>query len=125
MTITNQELQNNFSEWCSVYAYLKDPNNKPDFLLNNDQGVYSIKTWSHTSPKPTITDLLNLSTDDMKSYRNSFHIDEFLSQANDILKSGYLLLWSRLRTLEGTTFQTNDEVLSDLRTNLLTFLNNE
>lgn len=126
MPITNEDLQKDFGGWCETYAYKNDSELRPSFKLKYDQGIYSLNTWIHTSPKPTLSDLLALNLEDKKSYDNLFSINEFLSQANPILKAGYLLLWTRLRTAEGADagmLADPTQVLEDLRQSLLTELN--
>ena len=116
---SNEELQADFSTWCAAYAYKKDPDTVPVFTIHKDQNVYAINSWGHSSPQPSIADLLALDDADKTHYQNLHAIDTFFAQADTRLKAGYLLLWKRIRQAEG---ETPDDIFADLRSALLTRL---
>ena len=117
-----ETLHANFGTWLEVYAYVNDSRTRPQFTFSVSSGFYSIDLWNHTTPKPTIEDLLKLSEEQLNSYQVVRGIDNFLAQKNPIFESGYVLFWSRIRALEGVKFATNQELLYDLRKSMISHL---
>jgi hypothetical protein len=117
MPITLDELKADFATWCATYAFLQDPNTELVMTFSVDTDVYTITKWEHSSNKPSLQLLQStLSQAAKETYNAMYKYTEFMTQANPILRSGYVMLWQKVRALEGTTLTTPEEVLDDLRT---------